>query len=350
VSTVLVTGALGYVGSQTVARLHEQGATVLATDIDTPANRKAARRLPSGVDVLWADLTQRDQVASLLADAAPSAIVHLAAVIPAATYFNAKLSRRVNVDATRLLVEVAEQLSERPRFVHASSVAVHGSRNPHHNQILAADSPLNPVDSYGAQKLAAEGVVRQSRLGWLILRLGAVVSTDVRSLPVSADVMFLEWSSPSDGRINTVDVRDVAAAFAAAVSSDVSGEVLMIGGDESHRQLQGDMGPAVAEAMGLTNVYPRGRPGNPNDDSAWFVCDWMDTARAQEVLHFQRHSWPDMLTEIRARVGAWRYVLMALSPIARVVLKRVVPYRGQPGIYADPWGLAYRRWPGARPD
>jgi len=84
VNTVLVTGALGYVGTQTVARLHEQGDTVVPTDIDTPANRKAARRLPSGVDVRWADLTQRDQVASLLADVAPAAIVHLAAVIPAA--------------------------------------------------------------------------------------------------------------------------------------------------------------------------------------------------------------------------------------------------------------------------
>jgi nucleoside-diphosphate-sugar epimerase len=350
VSTVLVTGALGYVGSQTLARLREQGDTVVPTDIDTPANRKAARRLPPGVDVRWADLTQRDLVASLLADVAPAAIVHLAAVIPAATYLNAKVSRRVNVDATRLLVEVAQRLPERPRFVHASSVAVHGSRNPHHNRILTADSPLNPVDSYGAQKLAAEEIVRQSGLDWLILRLGAVVSTDVRSLPVSADVMFLEWSSPSDGRINTVDVRDVAAAFAAAVSSDVSREVLMIGGDESHRQLQGDMGPAVAEAMGLRNVYPRGRPGNPNDDSAWFVCDWMDTARAQEVLEFQHHSWPDMLADIRTRVGALRYLLTALSPIARVVLRRRTPYRGQPGLYADPWVLAYQRWPGARPD
>jgi hypothetical protein len=125
---------------------------------------------------------------------------------------------------------------------------------------------------------------------------------------------------------------------------------LMIGGDVSHRQRQGDMGPAMVAAMGLRDCYPPGRPGDPGDDTAWFVCDWMDTARAQEALAFQNHSWPDMLHEIGARIGGWRYLLAAISPLVRVVLRRRMPYRGQPGVYADPWNLIRRRWPGAAPE
>ena len=39
--TVLVTGGFGLVGSATVRRLAADGRRVVATDLDTPANRKA---------------------------------------------------------------------------------------------------------------------------------------------------------------------------------------------------------------------------------------------------------------------------------------------------------------------
>ena len=50
----------------------------------------------------------------------------------------------------------------------------------------------------------------------------------------------------------------------------------------------------------------RGRPGDPDSDADWFVTDWMDTARSQQVLSFQEHSWPYMLAEMRAAAG-WRH-------------------------------------------
>ena len=56
-NTVLVTGGFGLVGSATVRRLAELGRNVVATDLDTPANRKAAAKLPSGVNARWTDLT-----------------------------------------------------------------------------------------------------------------------------------------------------------------------------------------------------------------------------------------------------------------------------------------------------
>ncbi len=348
--SVLVTGAFGLVGSETVVRLRERNVPVVATDLRTPDNLKAARRLPVGVDVRWADLTDGSQTQALVAEVAPSAIIHLAAVIPTACYERPGLARAVNVDATRSLVNCAQRLAGSPRFVMASSVAVHGPRNPHRNGLLHADSPVRPVDSYGSQKLAAEQIVTASELDWVILRLGAVVSARLRSLPISSDVLFLEWAMPCDGRVNTVDVRDAASAFAAATTADVVGETLMIGGDDSHRQLQGDMGPAMVAAIGLRDCYPPGRPGDPDDDTAWFVCDWMDTARAQEALAFQNHSWHDMLHEIAGRVGRWRYPLAAITPLVRVVLRRRTPYRGLPGVYADPWNLVRRRWPGAAPE
>ena len=124
--SVLVTGAYGLVGRPTVERLVADGFEVIAT-----AHHTTKPALPAAVDVRSVDLTEPAQIKALIADVSPSAIVHLAAVIPPQCYARPAHARKVNVDATAALVRAAEELASPPRFVHASSVAVHGSRNPH---------------------------------------------------------------------------------------------------------------------------------------------------------------------------------------------------------------------------
>jgi nucleoside-diphosphate-sugar epimerase len=337
--TVLVTGGFGLVGSATVRQLAADGRKVVAADLDTPANRKAIKKLPAGVEVRWADLTDPDQVERLVSEVSPAAIIHLAAIIPPLIYRNPKLARRVNVDATATLVRIAEAQPTPPRFVQASSNAVFGARNPHRTTPpLRADDPMRPSDLYSAHKAEAEEIVRASSLEWVVLRLGGVLSVDPSAIPLTADALVFESALPTDGRLHSVDVRDVAWAFAEATTADVVGEILLIAGDDSHRMRQGDVGRELAAARGLTGGLPAGRPGNPDSDDDWFVTDWMDTTRAQEALAFQRYSWPDMLAEMRERAGWTRYPLRLVAPIARAILKRRSVYWKAPGQYADPWG------------
>jgi D-erythronate 2-dehydrogenase len=348
---VLVTGGFGLVGSQTVRRLAIDGHHVVATDLGTPAQRKAAASLPVTAEARWANLTDQDEVDQLIAQVSPTAIVHLAAVIPPAVYRNRELGRRVNVDATAALLRAAQARPRPPRFVLASSNAVYGSRNPHrHPERLSVDSPLRPADLYGWHKVEAERLLRASSLEWVILRLGGVISTEADAMPFNGDALFFESALPADGRIHTVDVRDVASAFAAATTADVVGETLLIAGDDSHLHRQKDVGVALAAARGLSNVLPAGRPGDPDSDENWFVTDWLDTGRAQQALSFQRHSWPDMLAEMRAAVGWRRYPMALVSPVARQLLKRRAAYRDAPGRYADPWSAVRCRLGEPAPD
>jgi D-erythronate 2-dehydrogenase len=303
--TVLVTGGFGLVGSQTVRRLAADGHRVVATDLGTAAQRKAARSLPAGVEARWADLTDPDQVDRLVAETSPRVIVHLAAVIPPVIYGNPELARRVNVDATVALLRAAESLRHRVRFVQASSNAVHGARNPHRQrELLTAYTELRPSDLYGAHKAEAEQYVKFSRVEWVILRLAGVLSVEPGAMPFSIDALFFESALPTDGRMHSIDVRDAAAAFATATTADVAGEVLLIGGDE---------------------------------------C-------AQEALQFQHHAWPDMLAEMRAAAGWRRYPMQLVTPIARRFLKRRAAYRSAPGRYADPWGAIRTKLGEPRPD
>jgi D-erythronate 2-dehydrogenase len=336
--TVLVTGAFGLVGSATVKRLAADGRRVVATDLGTPAQRKAAQALPAAAQARWADLTDPAAVNRLVSEVSPAAIVHLAALIPPLIYRDAILARKVNVEATAALVRAAARQSNPPRFIQASSNAVYGPRNPHRfTDLEQADTPSKPYDLYGRTKLEAEEQVRSSGLEWVVLRLGGVFSVELTAMPLSVDHVVFESALPTDGRVHTVDARDVAAAFAAATTADVAGEILLVAGDDSHMLRQGQIGPALVAAMGLTGAFYTGRPGNPDSNVDWFVTDWMDTTRAQQALSFQQRSWPGMLAEMRGNTAWRRYPLWLARPLVKRFLKRRTAYRDAAGQYADPW-------------
>lgn len=347
--TVLVTGAFGLVGSATVQRLAADDRRVVATDLDLPAHRRAAAQLPAAVQVRYADLTDPTAVGDLVSAVKPAAIVHLAAVIPPFIYMRRDLARKVNVEATGHLLAAAVNQPDPPRFVQASSIAVYGPRNPHTAfGVLTAGTPTNPGDVYGDHKVQAERLVRGSELDWVILRLGGVLTVRPAQY-LSLDNLYFEGLLPTDGRLQTVDVRDVASAFAAATTAAAVGETLLIGGDDTHRQTQGDVAPAMAAAMGLVDGLPVGLRGDPGSVDDWFSTDWMDAGRAQEVLGHQHFSWPDMLIEIADRAGLKRNLLRIASPLIHQIFTRRAAYYRSGKRYADPWAAIGDKWGDPRP-
>lgn len=344
--SVLVTGAYGLVGRPVVERLVADGFRVTAT-----AHRARKPALPAEVDVRTVELTKPDQVSALVADVAPSAIVHLAACIPPMCYANRGLARAVNVDATAALVRAAAALPSPPRFVQASSMAVYGSRNPYRfTDLLTPETPTLPSNVYGGHKLEAENIVRATDLEWSILRLSGVITLDPLVDYGDFDSFYFGVVLPEDGRCHSVDARDVATAFTAAVTTDAVREIFMIGGDDSHKALQRDVARSGMEAVGLGAMLFPGRPGDPDSDVDWYPLDWMDTTRSQQVLSFQRYTFSEAYGEISDRMGWKVRALRMVAPAMAAFTHRRGPYYKQPGKYADPWGRIRDRWGDPAPD
>jgi uncharacterized protein YbjT (DUF2867 family) len=152
-STVLVTGASGFVGSHLLPELLGAGHRVVALVRSPASGEKVTRRLPGA---LAANLELRtgdvDRPATLPAAlAGVEAVVHLAA-IPRDSNGGRQLLA-VNLDGTRNLV-AAMQASGVMRLVHLGALGVEDREELH----------------YAKSKARAERAVRESGLDWTILK------------------------------------------------------------------------------------------------------------------------------------------------------------------------------------
>ncbi|MGO9382443.1 MAG: NAD-dependent epimerase/dehydratase family protein [Mycobacterium sp.] len=354
-ATILVTGAFGQVGKRCAQILLDRGRTVIAMDLRTDANVAAEKERSAGAHrgtliAAYSDLLDSDVVHDLIATYRPEAIIHLAAILSPLSYRNPGLARRINVGGTENLLAAATALPRRPLFLMASSAAVYGSRNPYrYPERITPDTPVNPIDQYGQDKVLAEAAIHASGLPYAFFRLGGVISPDTQS-SFNGDHLVLMRSMPSDNRIHMVDVRDVALAFANGVDREatIAGKVLLIGGNESYVLLQRDFEDELMTAVGLGRLGPSASlPGNPDDDRGWSFTGWFDTTESQALLDFQQHDWHQTQAWIAQSQGHRRTVLRALGPILRPILRTALKLQRRiegRGPYADPWTLIVKKY------
>ncbi|MBI4520056.1 MAG: NAD-dependent epimerase/dehydratase family protein [Gemmatimonadetes bacterium] len=229
---VTVTGATGFSGSRLVHRLIERGARVRA--IARPGSR--VDRL-GGLPIDWIRGQVFDDATVAEAVAGAEYIFHLAAAYREARA-SADTYRRVHVVSTQKLAEAASTSPVLKRFVHVSTIGVHGhiAHPP-----AVESSPFNPDDEYQRTKAEAETWLRQfaaSRgLPLTVLRPCAIYGPgDTRLLKLfrmAARGLFPLLGS-GRGLYHLIHVDDlVEVLMLAAVSPKALGEVFIVGNPDS---------------------------------------------------------------------------------------------------------------------
>ena len=177
---ILVTGALGQIGTDLVEALRHRHGTdkVIASDVrevpDHPLLENGSFRLLSVLD--------GDAMDSVAREEEIGAIYHLAAILSATGERNPELCQRVNVGGTITVLETAK--AHGLRVFTPSSIAVFGPDSP---RTAPQVTPLNPTTTYGRTKVTGEVMA---------LNYWKQYGVDARGIRYPG---LISWKSPAGG-------------------------------------------------------------------------------------------------------------------------------------------------------
>lgn len=206
---IIVTGGGGFLGSRVIRRLLElkdQGKSQVEFDqivsLDLAECPVADERVRSVVG----DIGNTDLLREVVADDTVG-VFHLAAILSGGSAVDFDLAMRVNVDATRALLEACRAAGNCPRFVFTSSLAVFGGEMP---TVVPEELATQPESTYGAFKAIGELLVNEySRKGFIDGRVLRLPTISVRpGKPNSAASSFASGiiREPINGEASVVPV------------------------------------------------------------------------------------------------------------------------------------------------
>jgi UDP-glucose 4-epimerase len=283
----LVTGGAGFIGSNIVRLLTEQGHSVTVLDNLSSGYHSNLATYPQ-ICFINGDIRNEDAICQAASDV--DVIFHLAASVGNKRSIEHPIDdSEINVIGTLRVLEAARQANVR-KVVYSSSAGIFGELK---TLPIREDHPIEPDSPYGASKLAAEKMVlaygRLYNFEAVCLRYFNVFGVNQRYdaygnvIPIFAHQMLrgLPVTIFGDGEQTRdfVNVQDVATAnYKAAMTGGVSG-AFNIG--SATRVTINQLVRLIAEVSGLHPVIEYGpqRKGDVRDSMA-------DISAARAALGF----------------------------------------------------------------
>jgi nucleoside-diphosphate-sugar epimerase len=261
--TVLVTGATGLIGKQTLMPLVERGFAVHAV----------ARRVPNlrrrGTTWQMADLLDPAARAAVIDVAKPTHLLHLAWVTEHGAFWEDPLNDAW-LDASQDLVQRFVAAGGE-RVVVAGTCAEYDWADPslRKGRCVELTTPCAPTTRYGRAKLAlgrsVSDLTRSAATGRVFLVFGdgeaparlvpSLIDNLLKGTPVAL--------GPGELERDFLDAKTIGAAFAALLASEVTGPVNVASGKP--RSIE-DVATMVGSILGRPDLIQLGaRPPRPED-------------------------------------------------------------------------------------
>lgn len=215
------------------------------------------------------------------------------------------------MDGTAAVIAAGQAQPTPPRLLFTSTLDVHGN-TLHRTPPRHIEDPLVPTNPYTEHKIEGERLVRESGLDWAIFRLADV---PVLGLRAPHPIMF---EIGLENRIEAIHADDAGLAIANALETpEAWGRVFFIGGGPSCQLTYRDYLTRLLAAMGVGPLPERAF------SPAEYATDWLDTVESEALLHYQRHSFDDIVAALARSLGWRRRAISIVAPLVRAALLRL---------------------------
>jgi len=256
---ILITGGLGFIGSNLALRLNELGAKVTLTDVNLD-NKNRLSPMESEFEIIANDITKYEGLEELVKD--KDIIFHLAAQTSHSFSMQKPLvDTKINVIGTLHVLEAIRKVNPEVRIVFTSTKGVTGKPN---KLPVDEETPVDPLDVYSANKLLLEYYCRiyQNHFGlkYSIIRLTNVFGPRQQIKSPSLGILNFFIGQALKGETITIygdgeQLRDynyidnvVDALILACIEENAIGEIFYLGSNVGTKFK--DMAKKIVEIVG----------------------------------------------------------------------------------------------------
>jgi nucleoside-diphosphate-sugar epimerase len=282
---VLITGGAGSVGRLLASRLRHDGRPVRVFDL--PTMNYAGLEGEDGIEVVKGDITDGDTVRRGVDGV--EAVIHLAAILPPASERDRARTLAVNVGGTSHVVHALESLAPQATLVFASSISTYGDTT-HEPPPVGVGHVQQAIDAYAESKIVGEQRLRDSRLGWVILRIAGIAVPAFQEPPAV-------WPFMPDQRVELVHRDDVVTAIYHATTTPAArGQIFNIAGGPTWQMTGREYVERLYDLLGVP-------PGEATYRTSPGWVDWYDTEASQQLLRYQETPYGTFLAQIEAEIA-----------------------------------------------
>jgi nucleoside-diphosphate-sugar epimerase len=274
---ILLTGAAGNVGLETLKALLDEKCNITVLELNNRKTRKKLNKYRNKVNIVYGSINDEELMRKLLEN--KDVVIHLAAIIPPLADKNPELTRKVNYEGTRNIIDRIKEQKNKPFLIFSSSISVYGDRVKNYN--IKVNDPLIPSvgDYYAEVKIMTEEMIRNSGVQYTIYRL-----TGIMGYPALDALMF---HMPLNTKIEFASNRDVGYAFANSINhlKELNEKTFNLGGGIKFRTTYEEFIKRMFDIYGLDYKYINKRAFATQN----FHCGYYeDTDKLNNILHFQR--------------------------------------------------------------
>lgn len=316
---ILLTGAAGSVGYETLKELLKQGYQVNVLELPTKKNKCRLDQI-SNITIFYGDINDHEVVKKALENV--DTVIHLAAIIPPLADLQPELTRKVNYFGTKTLLEEFKKINPQGFFIYSSSVSVYGDRTL--NPWIQVTDPLLPSegDYYALTKIETEALIQEMGVPYTIFRL-----TGIMGHPAIDPLMF---HMPLDTKLEIASTTDTGLAFANAVAhqKELEGKIFNLGGGEACRTTYREFLIQMFQIYGLN--YQNMKEITFAEQN--FHCGYfLDGDQLEEILHFRRDTLSTYYERVRKQTkGITRFFSKLFSrPILYTLSKKSEPMQAR---------------------